>query len=182
MRPAELMWGPLPAMARGFDAGVAASSALPSLTLGNLLAPADIRVDVPADRKREALQLVADLLAEKTKAASGAVLAALLRRERLGPTHIGDGIAMPHGRLGGSFRPAASVVRLQRPVEYGTSEGDAVDVLVAILWPEPGVTGFVPMLASTGRLLRSPVARKLIREARTPEDLHRATSLVEDRG
>ena len=182
MRPAEAMRGHPFTMAHGFDEDVAASSGSTSWALGELLVPVDIRVDARADRKREALRLVADLLARKTRTDPGAVLAALLRRERLGPTHVGDGIAMPHGRLAGSFRPAASVLRLHQPVAYGTNEDDGVDVLVAILWPEAGATGFVPTLARTWRLLRSPCVSKAIRRARTPEDLHCVLAGAEDRG
>ncbi|WP_292649299.1 PTS sugar transporter subunit IIA [Mesorhizobium sp.] len=60
-----------------------------------------------ADRKRTALSGMAARLSEKVGRSHGAVLAAFLRRERLRPTAVGDGIGIPHARLDGIAAPAA---------------------------------------------------------------------------
>ncbi|RVA02995.1 PTS sugar transporter subunit IIA, partial [Mesorhizobium sp. M7A.F.Ca.US.001.02.1.1] len=75
--------------------------------------------------------LASRVCSPKGAASREAVLAALLRRERRGPTYIGGGIAMPHGRNDESLLPAAAVLRLRQPVHYATADGDMADILVA---------------------------------------------------
>lgn len=162
----------LPRALPAFDGGVAAEPKSVTWTLDELLSPDDIRLDVRAATKREAIGHLAGLLAGPAGVRSGNVMAALLRRERLGPTYIGGGIAMPHGRVGETFAPAAALLRLRRPVDYGTSEHDEADLLVGITWPDAEPTGFVPTLASAWRLLRTAAVAKALREAKTPTELH----------
>ena len=162
----------LPAMFPAFDGGIAAVPKSVSWTLGELISADDIRMDVKAATKREAIGHLAELLAGAAGAPRDNVMAALLRRERLGPTYIGGGFAMPHGRVKESFVPAAAVLRLRRPVDYGTTEYDEADLLVGITWPDAEPTGFVPTLASTWRLLRTLAVAKALREAKTPTELH----------
>lgn len=136
------------------------------LVLG-LLAPVDILLDVPADRKRSAFDSIAGLLAERVGATRGAVLRALKWRERLGPTHVGDGIAVPHARLDGISNPAVALLRLTQPLPYGTIDDAAVDLLVGVLWPDSDAAEFIPALATITRLLRSPGLACGLRQARS---------------
>lgn len=153
--------------------GVSAASPKPtSWTVGKLLSPNDIRLDVEAATKREAIGHLADLLAGPAGPRREHVMASLLLRERLGSTYVGDGIAMPHGRVSESFAPAAAVLRLRRPVDYETTEYEEANLLVGITWPGAEPTGFVPTLASTWRLLRTAAVAKALREAKTPTELH----------
>lgn len=172
MRAAEAIQIPPVAMGGTFDGGVAISAKAKSWTLDELLSSADIRLDVQAETKREAIGHLADLLAGPAGAHKEDVTAALLRRERLGPTYIGDGLAMPHGRVQRSFIPKAAVLRLRHPVDFATMEEDAADVLVGVTWPEAASAGFVPTLANVWRLLRKAAVKKAVREARTAQELH----------
>ena len=115
---------------------------------------------------------IADRLAHRVGSSQGAVLAALLRRERLGPTFIGDGVAMPHARLEGIAGPAVAVARLRRPVPFGSPDDAAVDLLFAVLWPKAHTKGFVPALARIWRLLRRTELAAGLRRARTAEEAH----------
>ena len=142
------------------------------MALSELVASEDILLDMQADRKRTALGDVADRLAHKVGTSQGAVLAALLRRERLGPTFIGDGVAMPHARLEGIAGPAVAVARLRRPIPFGAPDDAAVDLLFAVLWPKAHTKGFVPALARIWRLLRRTELTAGLRRARTAEDAH----------
>lgn len=172
MRAAEAVLAPPLPAPRGFDGGVAAPTKPATWAVGEILSPAGIELDGHAATKREAFGHLAALLAGRAGASREAVKAALLRRERLGPTYIGDGMAMPHGRLDRSIAPAAAVLRLRRPVDYRTAEDDAVDLLVGVVWPATGPAGFVPTLAGVRRLLRKGSAAHALRQAKTPEELH----------
>ena len=154
------------------EAGLPREESPAAMALSELVASEDILLDMQADRKRTALGDVADRLAHKVGTSQGAVLAALLRRERLGPTFIGDGVAMPHAPLEGIADPAVAVARLRRPVPFGSPDDDPVDLLFAVLWPKAHTKGFVPALARIWRLLRRTELAAGLRRARTAEEAH----------
>ena len=162
-----------PVMPVASDGAVAVAARPASLSLGDLLAPSDIEIDVPAASKREGLVHLAQLLAGPAGASKRDVAAALVRRERLGPTYVGDGIAIPHGRVPGSIAPAAAAIRLRHPVDYGTTEHDTAHLLVGVTWPDEQPAGFVSSLASIWRLLRKTGQAKAVREGTDREEIHR---------
>ena len=179
--------GPIPAVGRvphpfnprDREAGLPREESRAAMALSELVASEDILLDMQADRKRTALGGIADRLAHKVGTSQGAVLAALLRRERLGPTFIGDGVAMPHARLEGIAGPAVAVARLRRPVPFGTPDDAAVDLLFAVLWPKAHAKGFVPALARIWRLLRRTELAAGLRRARTAGEAHALIASVE---
>lgn len=148
--------------------------------LSNLVEPEDILLDIEADGKLSALNGVSDRLALRAGSNHGVVVEALLRRERLGSTVVGDGAAMPHGRLEGLAHPAAAVARLRRPVPFGTHDDDAVDLMLAVLWPEANVKGFVPSLARFWRILRHAEFTAGLRRARTNWEAHALIEAFEE--
>ncbi|RUY42181.1 PTS sugar transporter subunit IIA [Mesorhizobium sp. M7A.F.Ca.US.001.04.1.1] len=125
--------------------------------------------------KREALWPLGSAR-RKGRASREAVLAALLRRERRGPTYIGGGIAMPHGRNDESLLPAAAVLRLRQPVHYATADGDMADILVAVPWPKGVSSGYVPTLARPFVGQRTRHARNAADFTSPPPKSERATS------
>jgi PTS system nitrogen regulatory IIA component len=140
--------------------------------VGRMLREQDIMLGVAAKGKRSALTKIADRLGQRADMRGGAILAALLRRERLGSTGIGHGVAIPHARLDGIVEPAAMLTALEGPVWFGAPDDEPVDLLLTLLWPKDDVAGFLPTLASFCRLLRRPGLRARLREAATPAEAH----------
>lgn len=122
--------------------------------LSDLISAEDILLNLQADNKHAAMEGIAHRLAARVGANPCAVLRALLRREDLGSTCIGDRVAIPHARISGAARPAATLARLLRPVHLGAPDDDPVDLLLAVVWPEADARGFVPALARIGWLLQ----------------------------
>ena len=174
MSTAESRQNLAPVMPHAFDAGIPVSTKPTCWALGGLISSADIQVDVEAATERQAIGRLAELLAGPAGASKDHVTTALLRRERLGPTYIGGGMAMPHGRVRQSSGPAAAALRLRRPVDYGTTADDTADFLVGLTWPDAARVGFVPALAGIWRLLRKPTVGEAIRRAITPGEIFRA--------
>jgi PTS system nitrogen regulatory IIA component len=141
----------------------------------------DVLIGMRADRKRTALSGIAARLAEKVGISHGAVLAGFLRRERLGPTAVGNGIAIPHARLDGIAAPAALLATLKQPVPFGAPDDDSVDLLLALVWPRSDTQGFVPALRGVWRQLQSPELPHLLRQSRTPAAAHAWIQAFEDR-
>ena len=127
-----------------------------------------------------ALSRVSEALGLRVGKSQGAVLKALLRRERLGPTSIGDGVALPHARLENITHPAAILARLRHPVGFGGPDDDPVDLIVAVLWPEADAKGFVPALASISRLLRNTERSSALRRSKTAREAHASIAAIEE--
>lgn len=144
----------------------------PATGVGRMLREQDIMLGMAARGKRSALAKIADRLGQRVDMRGGAILAALLRRERLGSTGIGHGVAVPHARLDGIAEPAAMLTALEGPVWFGAPDDEPVDLLLTLLWPKDDVAGFLPTLASFCRLLRQPGLRARLREAATPTEAH----------
>src|SRR3712207_1647485 len=122
--------------------------------------------------KKQALQELAAHAARLTGLAESAVYEALLGRERLGSTGIGEGIAIPHGKLPGLNRIFGLVARLDRPVDFEALDDQPVDILFLLLAPEGAGADHLKALARVARVLREPGIVERIRAARDADALY----------
>lgn len=135
-----------------------------------MLREQDIALRLPANGKWAALAGISACLADKAARTQEEVLAALVDRERLGSTGIGNGVAVPHGRMECLDSPLAALATLERPVTFGSPDDAPVDVVLALLWPKSGLTGFLPSLSNFARLLRQPGLLKQLRASEQPTE------------
>jgi len=117
--------------------------------------------------KKQALQELAFHAAKLTGLPESAIYEALLQRERLGSTGIGEGIAIPHGKLAGLTRIFGLVARLDRPIDFEALDGQPVDILFLLLAPEGAGADHLKALARVARVLREP---GLIERVRATKD------------
>lgn len=119
-----------------------------------LLSPGAVALEATLSTRKAVLERAAQLLAEATGMPEAEVLQALMAREGEGTTGFGDGTAVPHGRLAGTPRMAAALLRLQQPVDWGAVDGLPVDLVVALLAPEDAGAEPLKALALVSRTLR----------------------------
>ncbi|WP_445502759.1 PTS IIA-like nitrogen regulatory protein PtsN [Microvirga sp. G4-2] len=117
--------------------------------------------------KKQALQELAFHAARLTSLPENTIYEALLQRERLGSTGIGEGIAIPHGKLPGLTRIFGLVARLEKPIDFEALDGQQVDVLFLLLAPEGAGADHLKALARVARVLREP---GLIERVRATKD------------
>jgi PTS system nitrogen regulatory IIA component len=130
---------------------------------------------VPALRasgKKHALQELAAHAAKLTDLDGRAVFEALLQRERLGSTGIGEGLAIPHGKLPSLNRLFGLVARLEKPIDFEALDGQPVDILFLLLAPEGAGADHLKALARIARVLREPGTLERIRAARDADALY----------
>lgn len=101
-----------------------------------------------------------------------AVFETLQQRERLGSTGIGDGVAIPHGKLAGLDRLFGLVARLEKPVDFEALDGQPVDIAFLLLAPEGAGADHLKALAQVARMLREPGILDRIRAARDANALY----------
>ncbi|WP_262269003.1 MULTISPECIES: PTS IIA-like nitrogen regulatory protein PtsN [Microvirga] len=135
----------------------------------------DPRAVLPALRvsgKKQALQELASQAARLTGLPDSAIYEALLQRERLGSTGIGEGIAIPHGKLPNLTRIFGLIARLDRPVDFEALDGQPVDVLFLLLAPEGAGADHLKALARVARVLREPGLIERVRATRDATALY----------
>ena len=95
------------------------------MKISDLLSPADVMIDVRASNKRLLLQELAARAAVRLGLSADQVASYLLKREELGSTGIGKGVAIPHARLPELQRPYGLLAKLKHPIEFDAIDGQA---------------------------------------------------------
>ena len=128
--------------------------------------------DLKADNKRDALaELSAVFAGGKLTFDSEAMLRVLLEREKLGSTGIGDGIAIPHGKLAGLDEMVVAFGRSKEGIEFAAMDGRPVYLLFLLMAPEDSASQHLKALAKISRMLKDSHFRKNLREAKTHDHL-----------
>jgi PTS system nitrogen regulatory IIA component len=128
----------------------------------DLVAPNAIIPALKVNGKKQALQEIAAKAASLTGQSEKAILEILLQREKLGSTGVGNGVAIPHGKLPKLGQVFGLFARLERAVDFESLDGQPVDLIFLLLAPESAGADHLKALARVARLLRDPdVARKL---------------------
>jgi nitrogen PTS system EIIA component len=128
----------------------------------DLVAPNAIIPALKVNGKKQALQEIAAKAAALTGQSERTILEILLQRERLGSTGVGNGVAIPHGKLAKLASVFGLFARLERAVDFEALDGQPVDLIFLLLAPEGAGADHLKALARVARLLRDPeVARKL---------------------
>ena len=96
----------------------------------------------------------------------------LLKREKLGSTGIGQGIAIPHGKVAVHHRVYGLFARLSTPVDFDSVDGQPVDLVFVLLAPEHAGADHLKALARISRLLRDPAVVAKLRGTEDAEGLY----------
>jgi PTS system nitrogen regulatory IIA component len=102
------------------------------------LAPDDILLDVAVRNVDHAITTAAARIAERHRLDLAPIVRALARREQVGSTGIGQGVALPHARIGGIDRPLLLFMRPQVAIDFAAPDGKPVRLIPVILVPSEG--------------------------------------------
>lgn len=142
------------------------------MTLTDIVAPAAIIPSLKVNGKKQALQELAARAAELTGQSERAILEILLQREKLGSTAVGNGIAIPHGKLPKLGRLFGLFARLERPIDFEALDSQPVDLIFLLLAPEAAGADHLKALARVARLLRDPEIARKLRESSDTDALY----------
>ncbi|WP_096703230.1 PTS IIA-like nitrogen regulatory protein PtsN [Magnetospirillum sp. 15-1] len=124
------------------------------MEITDLISPAAVIPNLRATSKKQALQDLAKKAAEITGLHERAIFDVLLERERLGTTGVGNGIAIPHGKLPAMERLYGLFARLEKPIPFESIDEQPVDLIFLLLAPESAGADHLKALARVSRLLR----------------------------
>lgn len=125
-----------------------------------------------AQNKKQLLQELAQAVSGFVMVDHRIIFETLLTREKLGSTGLGQGIAIPHGRLPNITRVYGLFARLATPVAYDSVDGEPVDLIFVLLSPQQAGADHLTALARISRLLREPDTIKKLRGTDSAEGLY----------
>lgn len=124
------------------------------MEIGELLGPRGVLANLKVTSKKQLLQELASRAGEITGLHERTIFDALLERERLGSTGVGNGIAIPHGKLAGLSSLCGVFARLPEPIDFEAIDERPVDLIFLLLAPESAGADHLKALARVSRLLR----------------------------
>ncbi len=138
--------------------------------IGDLISADCVITELKADSKQEALAALIDAAARKYKGLEKeAILSILLEREKLGSTGIGDGVAIPHGKLKGLDKVVIAVGQSPAGVMFDAADQKPVHLFFLLLAPEDSASLYLRVLAKISRMLKNPALRDELRNATSAE-------------
>jgi PTS system nitrogen regulatory IIA component len=140
------------------------------------LSPNDVMINVAAADKQKLLLALARKAGTTIDVQSQQVLAELEKREELGSTGVGGGVALPHARFHQVTKPVGMFFRLRKPIAFDAVDGEPVDIVFLLLLPETPNGDPLGALASIARKLRKPEVATALRKARNAEEIYRTLS------
>ena len=153
------------------------------MKLSELLSPEAIVQEMKASGKKEALVELTDaLLAGGCKLDRGEVVAILMEREQLGSTGIGEGVAIPHGKLRQLDRLTLSFGRSRKGVDFDSMDGRPAHLFFLLVAPEESVGVHLKTLARISKLLKDGDVRSRLLEAQDSKDIYRIITEEEEQG
>ena len=136
------------------------------MSLDKILAQDAVIPTLRVNGKKQALQELSERAAMASGLPAREIFDAILQRERLGPTGVGDGIAIPHGKLARCERICGVFARLERPIDFEALDGLPVDLIFLLIAPETAGADHLKALAAIARALRTPGVAAQLRGAR----------------
>ena len=145
------------------------------MELADILAERAVLCCTGVKTKRQLFDALADRAAELTGRPQADIVDAIASREELGSTGLGNGIAIPHGKIAGLKSVTAVFARLDEPIEFDAIDDQPVDIVMMLLAPTGAGADHLKALSRVARLLRT---EHVVDELRRTDDSTRLHALL----
>jgi PTS system nitrogen regulatory IIA component len=143
------------------------------MNISDILSPNCVFPDMDCHSKKDALDTLAKTIADSDSSISQTeVFDCLIARERLGSTGIGNGIAIPHGRLKNGKKTLAAFIQLDSGVEYDAVDKVPVDLLFALIVPEDSTEEHLQTLATLAERFSDIKTLTKLRQSNSPTEMY----------
>ena len=144
--------------------------------VAKLLPPSNVVVDLTVSSKKRLFEQVGLLFENHQGIARGTVFDSLFARERLGSTGLGQGVAIPHGRIKGLKEALGAFVRLASPIPFDAPDGKPVALLFFLLVPEQATEKHLQILSELAQMFSDRELRESMSGAGDGAALHQLIS------
>ena len=139
--------------------------------LAHLLSSHQVLLDLDASSKKRAFEHAGLVFEKHLGVARAIVFDSLFAREKLGSTGLGQGIAIPHGRIKGLKQAAGAFLRLSTPVPFDSPDGRPVNLLFVLLVPEQATEQHLQILSELAQRFAERSFRESLNSAQTADDI-----------
>ncbi len=143
------------------------------MKISDFLRAADVSTDVVASDKHKLLSDLAHKAGPSVDIPPDRILSELSKREELGSTGVGGGVALPHARFHQIDKPFGILLRLKKSIDFDAVDGKPVDTVCLLLLPETQAGEQLGALACIARKLRDPATIAAVRGARDAAQIYR---------
>ncbi|MBW2609175.1 MAG: PTS sugar transporter subunit IIA [Deltaproteobacteria bacterium] len=144
------------------------------MKLSEIFEEDNIIPDLKARDKKNVLEELVEVIASRRLSLDkNSLVRVLLERERLGSTGIGDGVAIPHGKLQGVSQLIISFGRSLKGLDFDSMDGQPVFLFFLLVAPENSASVHLKALARIAKIIKTGSFRKVLMEASSREDLYK---------
>jgi len=136
--------------------------------LTNLLSTDQVLLDLEASSKKRVFEQAGLLFENRLGLARSVIFDSLFAREKLGSTGLGQGVAIPHGRIKGLKNAIGAFMRLATPVPFESPDGRPVDLLFILLVPEQATEQHLQILSELAQHFSDRAFREKLHAAADP--------------
>lgn len=140
--------------------------------VAKLLSPANVLLDLQVSSKKRLFEQVGLTFENNNGIGRSLVFDSLFARERLGSTGLGQGVAIPHGRIKGLKDALGAFVRLAQPVSFDAPDGKPVTLLFVLLVPEQATEKHLQILSELAQMFSDRALRDAMTGAADAAALH----------
>ncbi|WP_424192593.1 PTS sugar transporter subunit IIA [Ampullimonas aquatilis] len=141
--------------------------------LSKLLPASNVVLDLSVTSKKRVFEQAGLLFENNHGVARNVVTDNLFARERLGSTGLGQGVAIPHGRVKGLKQPIAAFMRLAEPIPFESPDAKPVFLLILLLVPEHATQQHLEILSEVAQMLSDPILRETLSTETDSAVVHR---------
>lgn len=143
------------------------------MQLSEIINKKNIIPDLKARNKKGVLEELAEAIASQEPSIDkGALVKVLVEREQLGTTGIGDGVAIPHGKLTGIKGPVISFGRSKEGLDFESMDGQPTYIFFLLVAPDNSSGVHLQVLAKIAKMLKSSIFRNRLKEACSTEEIY----------
>ena len=142
----------------------------------NLISPllpvSNILLDLDVSSKKRVFEQVGLLFENNLSIARSVVFDSLFAREKLGSTGLGQGIAIPHGRIKGLKEAVGALVRMRQPIPFDAPDGQNVNLIFVLLVPDRATDLHLQILSELAQIFSDKPFRERLLSAPDAAQLH----------
>ena len=137
-----------------------------------LLPLSNIIVDLDVTNKKRVFEQVGLLFENTLHIAQNQIFDSLFAREKLGSTGLGQGVAIPHGRIKGLSKATAAFIRMKEPIIFDAPDGKPVNLICILLVPEKATDQHLQILSELAQMFSTKTFRESLLTSKDAEETH----------
>jgi PTS system nitrogen regulatory IIA component len=142
------------------------------MNISDFLAPQHVLIDIRTKQKGALLRELAQIASSALAMSVDVISSELLKREELGSTGVGGGVALPHARVQDVKQPFGILAKLKHPLDFDAIDGQPIDIAFLVLLPSPAESSQLVALALVARKLKMPEMLMRLRGAKSASELY----------